>query len=246
MYIYEIKNLINNKVYIGQTIQEPKRRWIEHKRDLNKGNHSNCHLQNAWNKYGSLNWSFRIIDKVKSQRELNRLEEQYIKKNKNGYNIREGGSNGKLSEETKNKISKSLLGKKHSSNSKKMRSKTRRPEGYPVVISPTGKEHKIEDLTNFCKKYKLHCTGMFDLVNKKAIHYKNWTLKGTTLPSDLFDLISLGQRPSGYPSIKSPSGKIYKDIINLRRFCRENNLTATNLHAVIKGKAKSHKGWTLN
>lgn len=37
MIVYQIKNLINNKVYIGQTVQEDMRRWKEHKSASKKG-----------------------------------------------------------------------------------------------------------------------------------------------------------------------------------------------------------------
>ena len=42
----------------------------------------------------------------------------------------------------------------------------------------------------------------------------------------------------------SPSGKIIEGV-NLRKFCRENNLSQPHMHSVITGKRKSHKGYTL-
>ena len=41
----------------------------------------------------------------------------------------------------------------------------------------------------------------------------------------------------------SPSGEIVKGK-NLAKFSRENNLESRNLQSVIKGRRKSHKGWT--
>ena len=47
-YIYRIKNKIDNKIYIGQTIQDLEDRWRGH---LKK--HSNCrYLKSAFKKYG--------------------------------------------------------------------------------------------------------------------------------------------------------------------------------------------------
>lgn len=43
---------------------------------------------------------------------------------------------------------------------------------------------------------------------------------------------------------KNPNGEVV-NIYNLRKFCRENNLNAGNLHQVSVGKAKSCKGWTM-
>ncbi len=59
--IYKIICIVNNKCYIGQTIDYEKRRK-EHIYELNKNIHSNAHLQNAWNKYGQENFTFEIID----------------------------------------------------------------------------------------------------------------------------------------------------------------------------------------
>ena len=57
--IYMIENLINHKVYIGQS-QDIERRHKDHIRHLKHGNHDNSHLQNAWNKYGADNFRFVV------------------------------------------------------------------------------------------------------------------------------------------------------------------------------------------
>jgi len=49
--VYEIRNKINGKCYIGSSINMSKR-LKEHKNALRLGIHSNPHLQNAYNKYG--------------------------------------------------------------------------------------------------------------------------------------------------------------------------------------------------
>ena len=90
--IYCIKNLVNNKVYIGQSIDIDKR-WYTHKSELNRNAHKNKKLQNAWNKYGSSQFEFRIL-KVCSKDELDNFEKYYIDfydSYKNGYNQDLGG-----------------------------------------------------------------------------------------------------------------------------------------------------------
>lgn len=50
--IYGIRNVINNKIYVGSSINIAYR-WTDHKRDLDNNIHNNPYLQRSWNKYGS-------------------------------------------------------------------------------------------------------------------------------------------------------------------------------------------------
>jgi hypothetical protein len=61
--IYRIKNLINGKVYVGQTISN-KRRWMMHKSQLRGGYHGNHYLQDEFNKYGEEVFVFDILEKL--------------------------------------------------------------------------------------------------------------------------------------------------------------------------------------
>ena len=105
--IYCIKNNKNNKVYIGQSIDVEKRKNC-HFYKLNNNIHENEHLQYSFNKYGSECFSFSVIKECRKD-ELNYLESNYIKEynscNSNfGYNIRSGGANPTIAEETKYKL----------------------------------------------------------------------------------------------------------------------------------------------
>lgn len=87
--IYCILNTINNKLYIGSS-SNLKRRKMFHFSRLSNNKHFNNHLQNAWNKYGELNFKFYIID-LYPQDDLEVIEEKYIKMSKSsdilyGYN----------------------------------------------------------------------------------------------------------------------------------------------------------------
>lgn len=89
--IYEIRNKVNNKVYIGQS-RNISRRWNDHVRELNNNIHDNYHLQQSWNLYGKENFRFTIVA-LCSADELNELEAFYIDKMNSmnsdyGYNIR--------------------------------------------------------------------------------------------------------------------------------------------------------------
>lgn len=59
--IYIIKNIVNNKLYIGCAIDFISRKW-RHSTDLRNNKHHNIHLQRAWNEYGESNFSFEILE----------------------------------------------------------------------------------------------------------------------------------------------------------------------------------------
>lgn len=92
--IYYIKNNINNKYYIGQSVNIKKRKQ-QHLAELRHNNHRNIYLQNAFNKYGEDAFEFKLI-KVCKPKYLNRFEKMYVKiydSYNNGYNLTEGGEN---------------------------------------------------------------------------------------------------------------------------------------------------------
>jgi group I intron endonuclease len=108
--IYLIKNSVNDKVYVGQTWDSTNRRWH------GGGGYKGCiYINNAIEKYGKDNFYYINLDFAFTQAQANILEDFYIDKYdstnpEKGYNIKRGGSNGKLTEEIKAKISASLKG----------------------------------------------------------------------------------------------------------------------------------------
>ena len=119
MLIYKITNLVNSKVYIGQTIQTIKQRWKRHR--LSKLNRP---LYNSIRKYGSSKFSIEELEKCSSIDELNHREIYWIlfyrSSNKNfGYNLKEGGRRGILTEEGRKRLSLALIGRKCSEETKK-------------------------------------------------------------------------------------------------------------------------------
>lgn len=78
-YIYKITNLINNKIYIGETIRSIQVRWNEHKSVCmnEKGHGYNYHLHLAMRKYGIDNFIIEEIEQCKDEERFNR-ETYYI------------------------------------------------------------------------------------------------------------------------------------------------------------------------
>jgi len=109
-YIYKITNIINNKIYIGQSTMAFSERINDYK--LHKCNE---YLINSFNKYGFENFKFEIIDTAEDINELNIKEIKYIQRyNSNnrdiGYNIELGGRNAIPNESTLKKMSEAHSG----------------------------------------------------------------------------------------------------------------------------------------
>ena len=84
--VYEIKNKINNKRYIGSTIMSFTKRLEHHRCLLRNGTHKNTYLQRAWNKYGENNFEFNILEVVDKCCTLE-VEQQYLDACEDCYNI---------------------------------------------------------------------------------------------------------------------------------------------------------------
>lgn len=111
--IYKITNTENGKVYIGQSRNIDHRKSC-HEYDLRNNRHRNVHLQRAYNLNPDV-FTFEVVC-VCSEEDLDALEEYYIKKyncldDRKGYNLDKAArGTGKMSEETKKKISQSKIG----------------------------------------------------------------------------------------------------------------------------------------
>jgi hypothetical protein len=121
--IYILKNNINNKVYVGKancftginnSIWGTLGRWKSHVNEACKIGKDHCALlNNAIRKYGENNFDILTIYKGPIST-IGDYEDLYIKMFNslvpNGYNLKDGGDNGKLSTETIKKMSDSKSG----------------------------------------------------------------------------------------------------------------------------------------
>ena len=94
MTIYKITNLLNGKIYVGQTKQKIEQRFLQHSK-------ANSPLGQAMRQCGLENFTVEVIENCKTQAELNEREKFWPF----GYNRTDGG--GGFQKITKN-ISKNL------------------------------------------------------------------------------------------------------------------------------------------
>lgn len=89
MVIYKITNLLNEKIYIGQTRQPIEKRFLQHFK-------ADSPLGQDMREYGIENFTIEIIERCENQEQLNEREIFWINalnsKQPNGYNVTSGGS----------------------------------------------------------------------------------------------------------------------------------------------------------
>lgn len=166
--IYVIKNIKNNKLYVGKTIKDFEKRWKEHVDDLEAGKHYNKHLQRAWDKYGKNNFTFSVLEEIENDNTILEQQEVYwikqLDSKRNGYNQTDGGNGAvgfvhshetkmrisslakerakksPMSNETRTKISNSKIGKKLSDEIKQKMSESKKGSNNSFY----GKSHSDE------------------------------------------------------------------------------------------------------
>lgn len=115
MVIYKITNKINGKIYIGQTNNSLEYRWKQHCAPYSK---TNSYLYNSVKCHGKEVFETKIIARCNNQEEMDHRETYYIRLFNtlvpNGYNLRSGGSRGRMHEESKKLLSKVKKGKHYS------------------------------------------------------------------------------------------------------------------------------------
>lgn len=184
--IYKITNLINNKVYIGQTVQPLEQRWRQH--CYKKG----CiYMHNAILKYGKENFSKEIIEYDVPVNELNNKETFWIKHYKSyirdfGYNILIEGGHGRrgLSKLSNEQIWNLLdlyfrgvtyteLGKRFNMHRKSVKALIERINGFTLEPQIILLKDKID--LEWLKQYLFECNPMAKEVIEQ-LHISSATL----------------------------------------------------------------------
>lgn len=170
--IYIIKNLINDKVYIGKAKCIYKR-IKSHITALNTKNLKceNEHLINAWHKYGKLNFEYCVLEYLPldntliSQKEIEYIDKYNSINAKQGYNKRYDSETGLIvSKETRLKLS--ISGKKRYINNPELRLNVSINSSNFWKNNPEIKENMKKKLSTIKQKYKI---GQFEYGTCKII-----------------------------------------------------------------------------
>lgn len=168
--VYQHKNKINGKVYIGITAQLPEKRWRH-----GEGYKSSPHFYAAIQKYGWDNFEHNILFQDLTKEEACKKEQELIAKynamDRNyGYNSTSGGDAFVMNEETKQKISQSMMGNKnglgHPCSEEKKKKISEAQKGRCLT-----EEHK-QKLSEAAKKRHTPCSEQARENIRKASHKK--------------------------------------------------------------------------
>ena len=158
--IYKITNTINQKIYVGSSVNL-KKRFNTHINSLIKNTHHSKTMQRAYNKYGKDSFIFEVVELVELKENL-LIREQYYMDELNPF-----GDNGFNNE----RIAGSKLGFKHTEETKKKMSESAKI--YSKEISErmkklhTGKKMLNETKEKISKKLK-GCKRNEDFKNKMS------------------------------------------------------------------------------
>lgn len=265
--IYQIKNIKNNRIYIGQTINFEKRKYI-HFHTLKNNKHENKFLQRDYNKCGENNFRLYIIEYCKPEK-LNELEQDYLNvlwdNCNNCYNINLLGSkppNAKGRKLSKKQIEAmsgefaSFYGKTHSIETKKRLSNIRRGIGRPHL---EGTKEKLRKNKNNGKQTNIYLSDKNNITYGPIYNIKKFGIENDIDSRRIYELVS-GKRKS-YKGWKYISGTIlkkeredffltknntiYGPISNIGKFCKEHKIIRTNIYKLLSGKRISVNGFEL-
>lgn len=224
----------NNKVYIGITKNEPKKRW---KNGYGYSTYKKSKIYSAIQKYGWENVKHEILFENLTKEEAEQKEIELITQYKStqkeyGYNISNGGNhNGKHNEETKRKISISKKGTKLSDETKRKMS-----------ISKIGKKHwNYGKKASMETKIKLSKSHLGQKAWNKGMKRCDFLTKEQEL--NLMKLCrekNIGNKYSCKPIICVETGTIYEGI---KDAYNKTKINFSNISQVCNKKRKTAGGY---
>lgn len=240
--IYKITNVINNKVYIGQS-KNIKQRISGHFNKLKNLNHNNIYLQRAYNKYGINTFSVEVLCYCNIEK-LSIKESFYIKKYNSfkrnfGYNLTEDCNTHILSTRKKIAFKNKELLIKNNINKKENAKKVNQ---YSLDGSFIKTWKSSDEIKNF---YKLSIGNLNTYLNNftttKSLCNYMWKWD-----DGVYSKIDTYKQGKPKKSII-----VYKDNIPYKTFekiqdaCKDLNIHRSTIERSIKGIAKNSQGFTF-
>ena len=230
MFIYRITNTINGKVYIGLDggSEFINKRWKNHL-SAARNSSSTMAIHRAMRKHGIDNFVYEILEHHQDHESLKNAEISQITVHQSndfafGYNRTQGGDNNwwhNASENHKQRA-KAAIGSSIKNFWKELSEKDR--------AFHSKKRTEIQKLIYTRDRQERMQQGKYSL-DPTVLHQK-YKKAGEATARVLAKEFE----------VTDPHGKKFR-ITNLRKFCRENDLSVENMRAVSKGKTRSHKNW---
>lgn len=227
--IYKYTNKINSLEYVGQTCDS-----LECRAGTNGHRYKGCpKFYNAILKYKWENFTVQILEETQSKEFADWLEDSYIDlfdTINNGYNLREGGANGRASEETKKKMSKAqignkkMLGKNHSAETKvKMR------------LTRTGRKHTEETKEKLRKPKSQDHKKILSDIKKGQPQHPNSSRLGAHHTEETKSKMR-NKIPYNKTSLEKEKQIIdmFKQKTSITDIARETNLNKSTIYKIIK------------
>ena len=226
--IYKVTNKINNKVYIGQTIQTLSQRRNKHYYKANNEANINTHFINALRKYSKESFSWEIIDQANNQQELDSKEKywiQYYNSINDGYNTKDGGETIIVTD----KFLESC--------------------GSHPFYAFDLKGNKLGEFLNqreFARDHKMSKGDIYKML-KNQLYYSNGVIcidKDSFTQQRLKDCIKVAKGKTT-PCIarKIETGEIFGPFINKTECKKFLNLKSNHIREVLDKKRKSQEGY---
>jgi len=243
--VYKIINTVNNKCYIGSSINMRKRK-SQHQLRLRSNKHGNVYLQNAWNKYGEDKFVFEILWYCNKEEQQD-SEQKFLDLIKPEYNL----------------LKKAFVRPKKAQEqcNKKLRKRY-------YLINPDGIQMCTDNLRGFCEDHNIKRDNIAHLLvqgNSARRYYKGWyiTADPTELKEDNrytkekwlkdnVDTYRLAREEyiTYIWDTKTDTSYIVGDITNathltLHCFCDEFNLTKESIRSAFNKGRNNYKHFVI-
>ena len=213
--VYQHKNKINGKIYIGITSQKPEDRWGSQGCNYKLS----PHFYSAIQKYGWNNFEHNILFTGLTKEQAYLKEQELIKEydlmnREFGYNSTSGGDIFVMNKETKQKISQAMMGNQNAL-------------GYPCSEE---KKKKIRDAQKGRKFTEEHKQKLSEAAKNRHVpcsEKKKQTLK---------------EKSNKKPIYCEELNKVFESV---QECSRQLGIPATNISKLCNGRGKTLKGYHL-